>query len=88
MNEQIGWRGLVDRLKQEAPRYAQLLPEMPRLVHQALLRRTEPESPALLALQAEQRRTNRLLQALVYGGIGFVAGILVVRAFTAWGGWH
>jgi ubiquinone biosynthesis protein len=36
MNEQIGWRGLMDRLKHEAPRYAQMLPELPRLVHQAL----------------------------------------------------
>jgi ubiquinone biosynthesis protein len=88
MNEQVGWRGLVDRLKQEAPRYAQLLPELPRLVHQALLRRAEPESPALLALLAEQRRTNRLLQALVYGAIGFLGGMLVVRAFTSWTGWH
>ncbi|MDE1926023.1 MAG: ubiquinone biosynthesis regulatory protein kinase UbiB, partial [Burkholderiales bacterium] len=36
MNEQIGWRGLVERLQQEAPRYAQLLPELPRLLHGAL----------------------------------------------------
>jgi ubiquinone biosynthesis protein len=45
MNEQIGWRGLLQRLKNEAPRYAQLLPELPRLVHQRLLqpsRRTTP----------------------------------------------
>jgi ubiquinone biosynthesis protein len=88
MQEQVGWRGLVDRLKHEAPRYAQLLPDLPRLVHQALARRAEPESPALLALLAEQRRTNRLLQALVYAAIGFVAGILAVRAFTQWGRWH
>ena len=38
MNEQVGWRGLVERLKNEAPRYAQLLPELPRLLHQALQR--------------------------------------------------
>ena len=31
MNEQVGWNGLVERLKNEAPRYAQLLPELPRL---------------------------------------------------------
>lgn len=36
MNEQVGWRGLVDRLQAEAPRYAKLLPELPRLVHRAL----------------------------------------------------
>ena len=36
MNEQVGWHGLLERLKNEAPRYAQLLPELPRLLHQAL----------------------------------------------------
>ncbi|HYP31631.1 MAG TPA: ubiquinone biosynthesis regulatory protein kinase UbiB, partial [Burkholderiaceae bacterium] len=36
MNQQVGWRGFVDRLKDEAPRYAHYLPELPRLVHQGL----------------------------------------------------
>jgi ubiquinone biosynthesis protein len=39
MNEQLGWRALVRQLKAEAPRYAQLLPELPRLVHQRLQER-------------------------------------------------
>jgi ubiquinone biosynthesis protein len=62
MNEQVGWRGLLERLKNEAPRYAQLLPELPRLMHQALHPRQG--TPLLHALLLEQRRTNRLLQAL------------------------
>ena len=41
MDEQVGWRGLLERLKNEAPRYAQLLPELPRLVHRALQQRGE-----------------------------------------------
>ena len=36
MKEQIGWRGLVSHLKHEAPHWAALLPQLPRLVHQAL----------------------------------------------------
>src|ERR671929_2277226 len=36
MNDQIGWRGFVERLQREAPRYVQLIPELPRLVHRAL----------------------------------------------------
>jgi ubiquinone biosynthesis protein len=82
MNEQIGWRGLMHRLKHEAPRYAQMLPELPRLVHQRLLRPprgADSEVAALRALLVEQRRTNRLLQAVVFGGIGFVAGAVVAR---------
>src|SRR5690606_17181198 len=32
MAEQIGWRGLVDRVQREAPQWAQLMPQIPRLV--------------------------------------------------------
>ena len=80
MNEQIGWRGLVERLKNESPRYAQLLPELPRLVHQALRQQGHPtDSPALLALLAEQRRTNRLLQGLVWGVVLAGGALLAAR---------
>jgi len=36
MSEQVGWRGFVKSLKAEAPRYATLLPQIPRLLHQRL----------------------------------------------------
>jgi ubiquinone biosynthesis protein len=84
MNEQVGWRGLLERLKNEAPRYAQLLPEMPRLVHRALQRRSESDPAVLEALLAEQRRTNRMLRALLYGSAGFVLGVLAMQLFSAW----
>ena len=79
MNDQIGWRGLVARLKNEAPRYVQLLPELPRLVHQALHRKPATEQRMLEALLIEQRRTNRLLQAIAYAGIGFLIGVIAVQ---------
>lgn len=79
MNDQIGWRGLVARLKNEAPRYVQLLPELPRLLHQALQAKPDAEQRALEALLAEQRRTNFLLQAIVYTGLGFLIGVVVVQ---------
>ena len=79
MNDQIGWRGLVARLKNEAPRYVQLLPELPRLVHQALQPKPVTEQRMLEALLIEQRRTNRLLQAIVYAGIGFLIGVIAVQ---------
>jgi ubiquinone biosynthesis protein len=60
-----------------------LLPEMPRLVHQALQQSRRPD-PATLALLAEQRRTNRLLQALLYALVGFVAGALLTGWVTRW----
>jgi ubiquinone biosynthesis protein len=80
MNEQIGWRALLNRLKDEAPRYAQLMPELPRLLHSALQQTSRPsESKAFQTLLAEQRRTNRLLQTAVWLAAGFVIGMVVIR---------
>ncbi len=80
MNEQLGWRALVRQLKAEAPRYAQLLPELPRLVHQRLQERPNREpDPVLLALLREQRRTNRLLSAGLWSALGFLLGVMVAR---------
>ena len=85
MDEQIGWRGVVERLKREAPRYAQLLPELPRLLHQSLRRgHGGADVAALHALLAEQRRTNRLLQGMVYAVIGFVAGVAAMQFLMHW----
>jgi ubiquinone biosynthesis protein len=81
MNDQIGWRGLLARLQREAPRYAQLLPELPRLVHDSLRQRREPD-PVLLALLAEQRRTNRLLHGAGWAAIGFLIGVAAVQLFA------
>jgi len=78
MNEQVGWQGLVERLRNEAPRYAQMLPGLPRLVHQALERRAdESEHELLRRLLVEQKRTNRMLQALLWAGLGFLLGLLL-----------
>jgi ubiquinone biosynthesis protein len=86
MNEQIGWRGLLERLKNETPRYAQLLPELPRLLHRALEQQAGPGSvPVLRALLEEQRLTNRLLRVLAWGALCLVAVVLAVRFSTTLG---
>ena len=82
LNAQIGWRGLLARLEHEAPRYAQLLPELPRLLHQALLPREPAHRQLLAELLAEQRRTNRMLQALLFFVGGSIAGALLVLALV------
>jgi ubiquinone biosynthesis protein len=93
MNEQIGWRALVGELKAEAPRYAHYLPQLPRLLHDALHAVAHPpaqqrglSNELLVALVREQRRTNRLLRALVWGSAGFVGGMLFMRVlWYVWG---
>ena len=90
MKEQIGWRGLVERFKAEAPHYNKLLPQLPRLAHQALLHATHPRennNELLTALLAEQRRTNRLLGIVTYFGAGMVIGLLLVRFVVRWIPW-
>jgi ubiquinone biosynthesis protein len=79
MHEQVGWRGLVARLKREAPRYAKLLPELPRLIHQNLQQGDSGLRRDMMAILMEQRRTNRILSAVVWTGLGFAMGLLVAR---------
>jgi ubiquinone biosynthesis protein len=85
MTEQVGWQGLAERLKDEAPRYAKLLPELPRLVHNALQPRDD--AGLMFALLSEQRRTNRLLRAVLWVGVGFVGGLLVAQVLLRFGPW-
>ena len=81
MSEQIGWRGLIEKLKAEAPRYSQIFPQLPRLAHQALKRAVEPaqNSELLAALLTEQRATNRLLRTIIYFAGGMIAGIFLAQ---------
>lgn len=77
MSEQIGWRGMLRTLKQEAPYWAVTLPALPRLLQEALAR--DPMQKIELGftlLMAEQRKRNRWLMV-----IAALLGALVV---TLW----
>jgi ubiquinone biosynthesis protein len=71
MNEQMGWRALVKNLQAEAPKWAVLLPQLPRLAHHALNenRLTQLEAGLTLMLRQQQSR-NRWL--------GVIAGLLAL----------
>ncbi|HEY8101441.1 MAG TPA: ubiquinone biosynthesis regulatory protein kinase UbiB [Burkholderiaceae bacterium] len=91
MNEQVGWRGLIDRFKKESPHYSHLLPQLPRLVHQALTQAAQPQQQEQILLKElveEQRRTNRMLGIAFYFGAGLVAGLLVVQIYLRWPNLH
>ena len=79
MVEQLGPQKLLDQLKEEAPRYAKLIPELPRLLHDFLKQQPDGLKRDLTDLLAEQKRTNRLLQGLLYGGVGFALGLLAMQ---------
>ena len=61
MDEQVGWRALARRLRQEAPFLATMVPQLPRLVHENLSRPAPASSEALQELAAAQRVRNRWL---------------------------
>ncbi|MBC7598769.1 MAG: ubiquinone biosynthesis regulatory protein kinase UbiB [Polaromonas sp.] len=79
MLEQVGPEKLLQQLKAEAPTYAKLLPGLPRLLQQYLKNQTGGQHRELKELLQEQRRTNKLLQGLIYGGVGFALGLLVMQ---------
>ncbi len=81
MLEQIGPQKLIEQLKTQAPRYAKLLPELPRLLHDYLQQSKSKNDSALLELLAEQKRTNSLLQKIIYGGLGFVLGLILIQLY-------
>jgi ubiquinone biosynthesis protein len=74
MSEQIGWRGLIRHLRNEAPQWGILLPQLPRLLHRALAERSDaPQLAAMMAILTLQRKRNRLLGALLAVAIAFLA---------------
>jgi ubiquinone biosynthesis protein len=84
VSKQLGWRGLIDGLKEEAPTWAKILPTLPRLIADSLaqgkyqIKDQNGELEALKALLLQERRTYRLLAgALLFTG-GFLAGMLII----------
>jgi ubiquinone biosynthesis protein len=78
MSEQVGWRGFLKALRKEAPNYAAILPELPRLLHQRL--KENPLASIEAALQdmaAQQKQRNRLLEMAVWLLLGLVILLII-----------
>jgi ubiquinone biosynthesis protein len=82
VSQQLGWRGLVDGLKTEAPNWAKILPTLPRLLAESLERSsrkdTRPELDLLKQLLFEERRKRRQL----WGSLLFLGGFLLGALFV------
>lgn len=79
MLDQVGPRKLWEELRDQAPRYAKILPELPRLLHAYLSSRNDVSRQDLRELLLEQRKTNTLLQGIIYGGLGFALAIVLIQ---------
>jgi len=65
MSEQVGWRGILRRLNKEAPNWAMMLPQFPRLMYHALSEdRTHGLEKRMSELLKEEKRQSRLLVVL------------------------
>jgi len=82
MMDQIGPQKLLQELRDQAPRYAKILPELPHLLDRYLRQERGIPREEARELLAELKRTNRTLQMLLWGGIGFALGVvlMLVRA--------
>ena len=67
MDEQMGWRAFARHLRDEAPGWAASLPQIPRLMHQALERQDAPAlREQMQKLARGQRQQNRRFAALAH----------------------
>lgn len=79
MNEQMGWRALVKNLQAEAPKWAVLLPQLPRLAHHALNENRLTQLEAGLALMLRQQQTRNRWHGFMAVLLTLItAGILIL----------
>ena len=74
MSEQVGWRGFLKSLRAEAPNYATVLPQLPRLLHRYLTNDNVNRNDELLnRILKQQRRYNSLLTLISLMLLGLIA---------------
>ncbi|MDX1705402.1 ubiquinone biosynthesis regulatory protein kinase UbiB [Pseudidiomarina sp.] len=81
MKEQLGWRAVVRAMKENAPYWAEKLPEMPILLHDYLSSQKQQQDfqrQAFVQFEADQQRLQR--------GIwwGFISGALLISTTLLW----
>ncbi|HWI83924.1 ubiquinone biosynthesis regulatory protein kinase UbiB [Ramlibacter sp.] len=76
MLEQIGPQKLWKELREQGPRYAKVLPELPHLIHKYLRSERGIMQRDADELMAQLKKTNRLLQSMLYLVLTFILGLL------------
>ncbi len=83
MQTQVGFKGLEEKLRHEAAQWSHLLPQLPRLMHQALTDSSHHDRmyAELRALRQETQRRNRLLLI----GVTCLAAFALMLAWSFFG---
>ena len=79
MKRQVGWSGLLERLRLEVPQWSRLLPQIPRLTAQALAA-VESQERVLAELEQLRRATEQRNRFLLVG----VSMVAAIAAMLAW----
>jgi ubiquinone biosynthesis protein len=79
MADQVGWRGFLERLKQEAPYWSTILPQLPRLLHQALARHAAPQLDLATAGLLREKQSQTRLLALIAALLALITALLLLR---------
>ncbi|HEV2008426.1 MAG TPA: AarF/UbiB family protein, partial [Burkholderiales bacterium] len=79
MSEQVGWRGLLRRVRVEAPLWTTLLPEIPRLVHRYL----NDTSGERVQQQLQRLANERTQQTTLLAIIALLLSVIVVTLIWA-----
>ena len=78
MQEQIGFKALRNSLMKESERWAQTLPQIPRLVHQALTHTGQEKLQRVQQQIAALERNQREIRQMLWFVIGLMLAMLVV----------
>ena len=81
MSEEIGWRGLLAQLRAEAPYWAKLVPQLPRLAHEFLARGNDDRLAPLLARLAAESRSQTVWLGVIAALAATIALLLASRFF-------
>jgi len=78
MSEQIGWRSIVKTLKKELPYMVKNLPEMPRLIHEALRQSSRAENDAPIRESIDKLINTQKQQAKWQKRLFFIIALLAL----------
>jgi ubiquinone biosynthesis protein len=84
MSEQVGVRGLLRNIAGEAPKWSALLPQMPRLLHQALINppSSKQQDAQMAQLLAQNQRMGRRMTYLTVAVVLLL--LLNIISFFIW----
>ena len=82
VSQQLGWHGLIDGLKAEAPNWSKIIPTLPRLLSECLERSSRKEQKPELDLLRQALFEERRKQRQLWGAVLFLGGFLVGALFV------